>query len=59
MLRPVTSDLHLAVAVGCPTVAFFLHMEMARWGHAWAPHRMIDLTGEADQPAVARKALSS
>jgi heptosyltransferase III len=54
-----TGPMHLAVAVGCPTVAFFLHMEMARWGHAWGPHRMIDLTGEADQPAVARKALSS
>ncbi len=54
-----TGPMHLAVAVGCPTVAFFLHMEMARWGHAWAPHRMIDLTREADQPAVARKALSS
>lgn len=53
-----TGPMHLAVAVGCPTVAFFLHMEMARWGHAWGPHRMIDLTGEADQPEVAFRALS-
>jgi ADP-heptose:LPS heptosyltransferase len=49
-----TGPMHLAVAVGCPTVALFLHMEVARWGHAFAPHQMVDLTGvaEADQRVV-------
>lgn len=39
-----TGPMHLSVAVGCPTVALFLHMDVARWGHAYAPHRMVDLT---------------
>lgn len=39
-----TGPMHLAVAVGCPTVALFLHMEVERWGHAYAPHEMVDLT---------------
>jgi ADP-heptose:LPS heptosyltransferase len=39
-----TGPMHLAVAVGCPTLALFLHMEVARWGHG-PPHRMLDLTG--------------
>ncbi|MFT3712220.1 MAG: glycosyltransferase family 9 protein [Archangium sp.] len=43
-----TGPMHLSVAVGCPTVALFLHMEVARWGHAFAPHRMIDLTNAAN-----------
>ena len=28
-----TGPMHLAVAVGCPTLALFLHMEVERWGH--------------------------
>jgi ADP-heptose:LPS heptosyltransferase len=55
-----TGPMHLAVAVGCPTLALFLHMEVARWGHG-PPHRMLDLTplrlaGEPLEPAVASAA---
>ena len=42
-----TGPMHLSVALGVPTLAFFLHMDMARWGHAHPPHRMVDLTGPA------------
>jgi len=44
-----TGPMHLSVALGVPTLAFFLHMDMARWGHAHAPHRMVDLTGPAQR----------
>ncbi len=51
-----TGPMHLSVAVGTPTLGLFLHMEMARWGHLDAPHRMIDLTGVGDREAeVARE----
>lgn len=43
-----TGPMHLSVAVGTPTLAFFLRMEMARWGHDHAPHRMVDLTPAVD-----------
>lgn len=43
-----TGPMHLAVAVGCPTLALFLRMEVARWGHSWAPHEMVDLTPVMD-----------
>jgi heptosyltransferase III len=39
-----TGPMHLSVAVGTPTLALFAHMELARWGHAYPPHRMVDLT---------------
>ncbi len=39
-----TGPMHLAVAVGAPTLAFFLRMSVERWGHGAAPHRMVDLT---------------
>ncbi|WP_426753136.1 glycosyltransferase family 9 protein [Myxococcus sp. Y35] len=39
-----TGPMHLSVAAGAPTLAFFLRMDMERWGHAYAPHRMADLT---------------
>lgn len=42
-----TGPMHLSVAVGTPTLALFYRMEMARWGHSFAPHRMVDLTGAA------------
>jgi len=55
-----TGPMHLAVAVGCPTLALFLHMDVARWGHG-PPHRMLDLTpllraGVPLEPAVAEAA---
>lgn len=52
-----TGPMHLAVAVGCPTLALFLHMEVERWGHPYAPHQMVDLTGAADPSAVVRDAV--
>jgi ADP-heptose:LPS heptosyltransferase len=52
-----TGPMHLAVAVGCPTVALFLHMEVARWGHAFPPHVMVDLTHEADADGAVTRAL--
>lgn len=39
-----TGPMHLSVSVGTPTLAFFLRMELARWGHSYGPHRMVDLT---------------
>jgi len=39
-----TGPMHLSVAVGTPTLGLFLRMELARWAHTGAPHRMIDLT---------------
>lgn len=39
-----TGPMHLAVAVGSPTLAFFFNIELERWAHARPPHRMVDLT---------------
>ena len=54
-----TGPMHLAVAVGCPTLALFLHMEVERWGHPYAPHHMLDLTGVADASTTVSKAASA
>lgn len=43
-----TGPMHLSVAVGAPTLALFLRMEVERWGHPYPPHRMVDLTPVAD-----------
>lgn len=43
-----TGPMHLSVAVGCPTLAFFLRMPIDRWGHAYPPHQMVDLTSLID-----------
>ena len=43
-----TGPMHLSVAVGAPTLGFFLRMDMARWGHPYPPHRMVDLTPVID-----------
>lgn len=43
-----TGPMHLSVAVGCRTVALFLHMELERWGHPYPPHQMVDLTNAED-----------
>ncbi len=39
-----TGPMHLSVAVGAPTLALFLKMDPARWGHAEPPHHVVDLT---------------
>jgi heptosyltransferase III len=54
-----TGPMHLSVAVGTPTLAFFLHMELDRWGHSAAPHRMVDLTAVADREAEAGRAVQA
>lgn len=41
-----TGPMHLSVALGVPTFALFLRMDLARWGHEAPPHRMLDLTPE-------------
>jgi ADP-heptose:LPS heptosyltransferase len=43
-----TGPMHLSVSVGAPTLGLFLRMDMARWGHAYPPHRMVDLTPVVD-----------
>ena len=43
-----TGPMHLSVAVGAPTLALFLRMDMERWGHPHPPHRMVDLTPVVD-----------
>lgn len=53
-----TGPMHLAVAVGCPTLALFLSMEVDRWGHPYSPHHMLDLTSVANEPALVRDAVS-
>lgn len=54
-----TGPMHLSVAVGCPTLALFLHMEVERWGHPYAPHQMLDLTGLPDQSLAVREAVKA
>ncbi len=41
-----TGPMHLSVALGVPTLGLFLKMQIERWGHPQAPHRMTDLTAE-------------
>ncbi len=43
-----TGPMHLSVAVGAPTLGLFLRIDMERWGHPYAPHRMVDLTPVVD-----------
>ncbi len=43
-----TGPMHLSVAAGAPTLGLFLRMDMARWGHDFPPHRMVDLTPVVD-----------
>ena len=39
-----TGPMHLSVAMGVPTLAFFLHMDLERWGHSGPRHSMVDFT---------------
>ena len=58
-----TGPMHLAVAVGCPTLALFFRMPIDRWGHAYAPHHMLDVTpaldGGGDAPGLVAKAVEA
>jgi len=51
-----TGPMHLAVAVGAPTLALFYRMPVERWGHDWPPHRMVDLTPWASSEEMCRLA---
>lgn len=42
-----TGPMHLAVAAGSPTLAFFFGIDLDRWGHSRPPHSMLDLTAAA------------
>jgi ADP-heptose:LPS heptosyltransferase len=46
-----TGPMHLSVAVGAPTLGLFFRIDMERWGHPYAPHRMVDLTPLAEAGA--------
>lgn len=58
-----TGPMHLAAAVGCPTLALFFRMELDRWGHDYAPHRMLDVTqafdAGQDVPALVHDAVTA
>lgn len=54
-----TGPMHLSVAVDCPTLALFFHVDMARWGHAYAPHVMLDVTDVVDASTVVREAVKT
>ncbi|HEY0883444.1 MAG TPA: glycosyltransferase family 9 protein [Archangium sp.] len=54
-----TGPMHLAAAVGCPALALFLHMEVERWGHPYAPHVMLDLTNVANPAEAVRVAIDA
>ena len=47
-----TGPMHLSVALGTPTLAFFVKMSPERWGHRYSPHRMVDLTSAVDAAEV-------
>jgi len=36
-----TGAMHLAAAVDCPTVTVFGPTESSKWGHQYAPHRIV------------------
>ena len=48
-----SGPMHLSVAVGAPTLAFFLRMDPARWGYLEPPHAVLDLTPVIGEPARA------
>ena len=55
-----TGPMHLSVAVGAQTLAFFRNMPMKRWGHAVSPHAMVDLTSCGDdEVAMAAQAVEA
>jgi len=50
-----SGPMHLSVAVGAPTLAFFLKMDPERWGYREPPHAVLDLTGLVDDPVRATR----
>ncbi len=48
-----SGPMHLSVAVGAPTLAFFLRMDPERWGYREPPHVVLDLTPAIDDASRA------
>jgi heptosyltransferase-3 len=49
-----TGPMHLAVAVGTPTIGLFVAGDHARWGHAEPPHVVLDLAALDTEARAAR-----
>ena len=54
-----TGVMHLAVAVGCPTVQAFGPTPVEKWGHAYAPHRVVAAPGGCMDAITAGELLSA
>ena len=52
-----TGPMHLAVAVGTPTLALFSNIDMARWSHAYDPHVSLDVTAWLGDPVALERAV--
>lgn len=50
-----TGPMHLSVAMGARTVALFLNMPAARWGHSAPPHRVVELSATDTIEEMIRK----
>lgn len=48
-----SGPMHLAVAVGTPTLGLFYREELARWGYPASPHHMVDVTPALERGADA------
>jgi heptosyltransferase II len=46
MLAPSSGMMHMAAAVGCPTVAVFGPDPATKWGHTFPPHTAIQISSE-------------
>ncbi len=49
-----TGPMHLAVALGVPTVSLFLHDDLSRWGYQTAPHAALPLIQLGEEETVQR-----
>lgn len=55
-----TGIMHVAAAVGCPTVTVFGPTEYAsRWGHLYAPHQVLQASPEGMQTVTPEEILSA
>jgi ADP-heptose:LPS heptosyltransferase len=46
MVGSDTGLMHIAAAVGCPTVTVFGKLNASKWGHAYPPHHVISSPGD-------------
>ena len=53
-----TGPMHLAAALGVPTLSLFLHDDLSRWGYQRAPHRALAL-GRLSESEALETALSA